>query len=478
VVERAYLASKKRATAASRGSRQKSFGVREEHRVSWTLFRALRTRLDDGDEEADLPTLEDCPSYLWPVTTSSYLTFLERNMDKFTTGFEYVLAKVSKGVVTWEDTKMMTMFLRCLRFSFNAHDFARESALWWSRRAFDPRSRREGGRGRIEVPHVWYGLGLCNTVARYGYGWLEPRFDWNRLTFSPDVAENVLFGNRVLQQRYLQSGGHARQFRDIFLQAELALGWFRDHRQVAAVEDQLLQYMVELCLRQFRIDVLTSVADEISPDERDEALEGDEPFTHRYFGRIMSGGVHLVSGNKSRFKAPAALARYLFDTDDGKDHHRLHWDEKPYRQLLRHVRRTLESLPTVVLPTVVLPTVVLPPRDHFGTLLDHRFIQRHWIWPYCWAGGLTQTTKEGRRRRMWYSVRTPRSRRGRVRVDDTPLDQWEWARGDFQRGEPAPFPKCAGWSTERWRGWVAEQVGGAGPRSPERSLPSRDGRAL
>jgi hypothetical protein len=299
-------------------------------------------------------------------------------------------------------------------------------------------------------------------MDRYGYGWLEPRFDWNRLTFSPDIAENVLFGNQTLQRRYLQSGGHARQFRDIFLQAELALGWLRDHHRVAVVESQLLQYMAELGLRQFRIDVLTSVADEISPDERDEALEGDEPFTHRYFGRIMSGGVHLVSGNKSRFKTPATLARYLLDTDDGGDR-RLHWDAKPYRQLLRHIRQTLESL----------PTVVLPPRDHFDALLEQAFIQRHWVWPYCWAGGLTQTTKEGRR--MWYSVRTSRSRRGRV--DDAPLDQWEWARAHFQRGEPAPFPKCAGWSTERWRSWVAEQVRSEGPPSPERSLPSRDGRA-
>ena len=77
---------------------------------------------------------------------------------------------------------MMAMFLRYFRFSFNAHDLIRESALWWSRRELDPRARREGdgrGRGRspVETAHVWYGLGLCNTMDRYGYGWLEPRFD-------------------------------------------------------------------------------------------------------------------------------------------------------------------------------------------------------------------------------------------------------------------------------------------------------------
>ena len=52
------------------------------------------------------------------------------------------------------------------------------------------------------------------------------------MTFTSDIAEGVLFGNRILQEQYLQSGDHARHFRDFFLQAEQALGFLRSHTEL------------------------------------------------------------------------------------------------------------------------------------------------------------------------------------------------------------------------------------------------------
>lgn len=72
----------------------------------------------------------DCLIYVWPVKTEIYLNFLWRSADKFATGFEVVHARCRKNLVTWEETKMMAMFLRCLRFVFGAHQFQRESSLW------------------------------------------------------------------------------------------------------------------------------------------------------------------------------------------------------------------------------------------------------------------------------------------------------------------------------------------------------------
>jgi hypothetical protein len=74
-------------------------------------------------------TLADCPSYAWPVKTKVYMNFLWRSVDKFATGFEVVLARSQREMVTWEQTKMMAMFLRCLRFVFGGHGLERESAL-------------------------------------------------------------------------------------------------------------------------------------------------------------------------------------------------------------------------------------------------------------------------------------------------------------------------------------------------------------
>ena len=135
------------------------------------------------------------------------MDFLWRSADKFATGFEVVRAQCRKELVTWEQTKMMVMFLRCLRFVFGGHLLSRESAIWWS--------RRETHVGELPRLRVWIGLGFSNTLPRHGYCWIEPRIDWNRLQFQSHVTDNVLFGNRVLQGQYVRRGKQLRAFVDI-----------------------------------------------------------------------------------------------------------------------------------------------------------------------------------------------------------------------------------------------------------------------
>jgi hypothetical protein len=84
-------------------------------------------------EELEILLL-DCPSYAWLVKTEVYLHYLWRSADKFAAGFEIVLARSREELITWEQTKIMVMFLRCLRFVFGAHLLQRESSLWWGRR--------------------------------------------------------------------------------------------------------------------------------------------------------------------------------------------------------------------------------------------------------------------------------------------------------------------------------------------------------
>jgi hypothetical protein len=161
IIELAYLASKRRTRDALTDSRKKSFGIREEHRITWELFKGLQSWLRDEDTADSEVELADCPSHAWPVKTSVYIDFLWRSADKFATGFEVVRARCRNDFVTWEQTKMMAMFLRCLPFVFGGHLLSRESALWWSRR-----ERNVGEPPRLRI---WHGLGFCNTLPQYKY---------------------------------------------------------------------------------------------------------------------------------------------------------------------------------------------------------------------------------------------------------------------------------------------------------------------
>jgi hypothetical protein len=94
---------------------------------------------------------------------------------------------------------MIDMFLSCLRVAAGGHDYYRRGSLWWSRRERPVRSAR--------LMQVQYGLGFSRTLEQYDYCWLEPRIDWARLTFLPDITDFVLFGSGTLR-RHLQCGGH------------------------------------------------------------------------------------------------------------------------------------------------------------------------------------------------------------------------------------------------------------------------------
>jgi hypothetical protein len=150
VIERAYCASKLRTHYALTDSRTKSFGIREEHRITWELFGAIIHRLRRLDHSNSSP-MTGSPGYAWTIRTSVFFDFVRWNVNKFAAGFEISRARAKSGFVEWEQTKIMTAFLRCLRAAVAGQDLRRDSSLWWDRR-----ERLKGGLGQIEVV---YGLG-------------------------------------------------------------------------------------------------------------------------------------------------------------------------------------------------------------------------------------------------------------------------------------------------------------------------------
>jgi hypothetical protein len=429
IVERAYCASKRRARDALTDSRKKSFGIREEHRISWSLFQALLRRLRlESHEDLEI-VLSDCPSYVWAIKTEVYLNFLWRSADKFATGFEVVRARCRAELVTWEQTKMMAMFLRCLRFVFGGHLLRRESALWWS--------KRERTVGQPPRQRVWYGLGFSNTLSRYKYCWLEPRIDWNQLAFKSEVTDQVLFGNNMLRDQYLRRGGQVRDFFGATRRLELALQWIGLYHEEATIRDRLIHWMVHLCLQQFRVDVLGSVKLEILEEQREEALEANRSFCYEYLESILAQGVYLLSGNRCDFKQATHLGHSLFDFDDGRI--RTHWEDRPFRKLYR---RTRTALGVRFGPTGTVQT--------FSRRFWRCLYAFHWILPYPCAEVLMQTTKMGQR--MWYSIQ-PQVAVNRP-VEQLKPEEWEWARKSWRAGQAPALPLYLSWTKEEWEEWI------------------------
>ena len=371
IVELAYRASKRRARAAILGSKRTSFGIREKHRISWELFGRLRALVEAEGRQSLEVVMADCPSYAWPVKTEVYLDFLRRSADKFATGFEVLHARSCTQMITWEQTTMMSAFMRCLRHVVGGHRLERESAMWWSKRTL----------GEQPQQRVWYGLRLCNTRPRYKYCWLETRVDWERVRFKTAITDRILFGNGVLPGQVLRRGVQVKAFFDM----ALALSLDRDHE---VIREQVVSWMVHICLKQSRLDVVNAVKAEIGEQHREEALKGDRPFCYEYFEEIKADGCYLMSGNRCDYKMPVDLLHYLLD--HGDDRPREHWDDKPFRKLYQRARTAL-GLQQPELKGVFT-------RRYWRWLY-----KRHWILPYPCSNALLQTSKETRRR-MWYSI--------------------------------------------------------------------------
>ena len=128
---KAYLYTKLRCHFASLGSMQKSFGIREEHRVSWEVFRAigrhLRTR-GLHDQQPLILTADGSPYYSF--TTQTVLRWVRWNINKFCAGFEMVHSFQDAHFVTWKHTRIILMFLRCLQFSYGGRLLQKVGGCW------------------------------------------------------------------------------------------------------------------------------------------------------------------------------------------------------------------------------------------------------------------------------------------------------------------------------------------------------------
>jgi hypothetical protein len=162
---KAYLYTKLRCHFASLGAMAKSFGIREEHRVSRALFQTMGRHLQSrglDDQRLVTPTEDGSPYYSFK--TQTVLQWVRWNINKFCVGFEMVHSFQDAHFVTWEHTRIMLMFLRCLQFSYGGGPPRKIGGCWQDvREQLD--ADQPNGMRRYE------GLGFQRTMERCGYAW-------------------------------------------------------------------------------------------------------------------------------------------------------------------------------------------------------------------------------------------------------------------------------------------------------------------
>ncbi|KAF9890022.1 hypothetical protein FE257_006702 [Aspergillus nanangensis] len=328
-LNRAYLATKQRCHAALQGSIQKVFGLREEHRVSHILFNQIIQEFSDrGQFTIPFPRTSDSAEHFYALPTATLLQWFQWNINKFCVGFEMVYSLNDRHFVTWEHTRMMLMFLRCLPFSYSGGLLERVSGCWrdvW----FRPDPTQLDGLRRCE------GLGFQHNMEQSGYGWFLNKINWEMMVFRQPAAPYMQFNNPSLQAAYHARYSQVRDVRVDFICISQIHQWMTEFSGIHTCQEYLQKYLRQLCLRAFRKDVFAQIQPLIKKESIPAALAGDIPLCWPSLEEALLPQhcpPYVAAGNRMAVKHIDVLFTWLWEWRDGR-FQRKGWENKPYRLL-------------------------------------------------------------------------------------------------------------------------------------------------
>jgi len=396
VCEFSYLHGKKRAHANLVDNRWKSYGIREEHRISLSMMEEIYQQWHQWDlyDDDDIDNAQSpLPYYIVP--TQELLAFLYGQINKYCFLFEHILAHTAR-TYSLPETVVMVIALRALRFCYGSNLLQRESLLY--------KDRWEKEQGHSIV--IKEGLGMKESIERCGLGWFLPKFNWVTWRLAPPHGENILVGNMLVHEEYKRRWRAVKDLRDVFVRFNQAESWYDryDMQSKPNLQLQWLEYLHALNLEQFDIDVWKSMlrAHKRSPELGPEVVQQHAKlrFCHREMRKafLVDGvvcGPHIVTGNKMRFSEVMELFHFLFLWDDKEQ--RTGWGSKPYRVILQKTCELVDR--------------------RLGDLQARKWMEdffhlvrlTHWILPYPSNSSFITATKTSQSqglkgRMMWFSL--------------------------------------------------------------------------
>jgi hypothetical protein len=333
---KAYLAGKLRAHSSLRDARKRSFGVREEHRISLELWgQVLPVLIQREQEDAPSSTSAVMEQPFFIIPSNTYFGVVYGQMNKFCLGFEYVLSRTSSEFTLWEETQAASLFLRSLQRSFSTSIVQQEPALW------KDRWERQVGPDKPSTTHQ--GLNIGTLSGRTGFGWFSPLFDWSCWRLKDQYVPLVLQENPRLLRHYQAKRASLRDKHSLFVRLQLVERWWKKYSSVAGVKLALVEYLCGLCIAEFRRDVWGFLLErkDVGREHKRHLMTADVPLCyHTLKLYLVDKEPWFVTGNKADVKTIPALAAYLFNEEPyavdperakGVFKDRRFWDDKAYR---------------------------------------------------------------------------------------------------------------------------------------------------
>jgi hypothetical protein len=397
VCEFSYLHGKTRAYTNLLDNRWRSYGVREEHRISLTMMEEISDRWQQWDLYEDVADAPSAPLPYYIIPTQELLGFLYAQINKYCFLFEHLLAHAS-ATYSLPETLVMVTALRALRFCYSSNLLPRESLLY--------KDRWESGRqGKVVVKE---GLGMQGTIERCGLGWFLPKLNWATWRFAPPHGENILVGNVLMHEEYKRRWRAVKDLRDVYIRFSQAESWYSQYQiqESETLLNRWLEYLHALNIEQFDTDLKKAMLKshkrypELTPEAIRQLQEGQIQFSHHSMKAMFTvdralGPPHFVTGNKMQFERAGQLLDFLFLWENGQL--QPGWGSRPFRTILQKTFALIER------------HCGYEKADRWLDEFFHLIRLTHWVLPYPSQSALITTTKTSRAqglkgRMMWFSA--------------------------------------------------------------------------
>lgn len=367
-----YEHSKERCHIAIRDSSKKSFGVREEHRVSLAALTTIREKMMQRTLQQSAlqqsttaqPSVEEQrPLPYYRVLSSDTFAFLKAQINRFCWLFDHIQSGLGP-IYSLSETVVMITALRSVQFAYGGQLLSKEAFLmkdsWYN--------QHDAGQQHVE------GLGLQETIAEYGFGWIKPKFDWEAVRPLPTHLPNFMAGALALSKEYRKNWKAVKDLRNVYLRHSQAHEWIRKHNlartfrkgaEVFGEPDNVKCYLASVILNYFTALVFNEFQaytrkemqrvcgkNELKPESTVDGALNDMHFTYnsmkRHYKQVGSDpGPKLGTGNKCQWTRAWELVNFLFDWEV---HKFVDWENKgppwvraSYRLIFRRAYESIES---------------------------------------------------------------------------------------------------------------------------------------
>jgi hypothetical protein len=250
ICRQSYNHCGRRYLLGSRMNKDRSWGAREEHRMSLALVQAINAELHCRGDPELRRRKGPLPFYVHP--TGVVNAFSEAVALPIASWYQETLGMAPEGMLEWtiRNSRSFNAFL--LKNSYKGSMLYQHRFLW--------EKKVRGKRGE-EVEKV--GLGLKAIIEKYGFGWLPNNmFDWSANSFTAGVADRFPFPIRTLEKRCQSRRGERAAMMDILQDMDQTIGRIKilgDNEGDRARRSFMLEWLATRVMRQYHQDVWDSL---------------------------------------------------------------------------------------------------------------------------------------------------------------------------------------------------------------------------